>query len=833
MVGLVLVSHSRPLAEATLTLVRAMTGPEVPIAIAAGAGANHEDLGTDAVEISEAIQSVAGDEGVVVLMDMGSAVLSAEMALDFLDESLKTKVKLCPSSFVEGAVAAGVAAKVGGKLEEVLHEASVSLAQKTEHISPDAAAAQPKVVTDISKHENAKAVRVIVPNPSGLHARPVAKLIQEAAKFNSEIQIRNLTNGKGPVSVRSMTGIVALEALRGHEVELSAAGEDADAALADLRVAIKTGLGDSLHETAQNDANVERPAPLKADTLEEKPIGVCKGVVIGSVYYPQAVTFELPTAPAEDANREFELLQSALRKTVSLLKQKAQEVGRTMGRERGEIFNAQTMVLNDPALMAKAENYIRKEKRQAAHAWWLTVEEVIVMYQNFNDDNLRQRAEDLKDVARLVLGQLGVSVEDELTIPKSGVMVVTDLTPGQVAALDKDKVLGVICLEDGRTSHSSILLRSRGIPAIVQARHFTPSLVHLELPAVLAMDGDTGEIWVNPGMKELKKIHERQIRWTEQVALEKRDSAKSATTLDGRNFEIFANVGRVEDALDAANNGADGIGLLRTEFMFLHRDSAPTEEEQFEELRAILKPMAGKPAIVRTLDAGGDKELSYLNMPKEANPYLGVRAIRLCLRNKELFQQQLRAILRVSAEYDVRVMFPMIAALQELKEAKAELEKAHETLTAKNSKHTWPIPTGMMMEVPSAAIMSHYFAPEVDFVSIGTNDLTQYTLAVDRGNPELQELLSKELNPAVLALINRVVLSCKSKEIPVAVCGEAAASPASASVFLGLGVSELSMSGRSIPAMKHWVRSQSLSEMEMEARNLMQSRVPYMTTGKS
>jgi phosphoenolpyruvate-protein kinase (PTS system EI component) len=262
--------------------------------------------------------------------------------------------------------------------------------------------------------------------------------------------------------------------------------------------------------------------------------------------------------------------------------------------------------------------------------------------------------------------------------------------------------------------------------------------------------------------------------------------------------------------------------------MFLHRDSAPTEQEQVEELHRILKPMAGKPAIIRTLDAGGDKELSYLNMPKEANPYLGVRAIRLCLRNKELFQEQLRAILRVSAEHDVRVMFPMIAALQELKEAKAELQKAHETLTAKNIKHRWPIPTGMMMEVPSAAIVSHYFAPEIDFASIGTNDLTQYTLAVDRGNPELQELLNKELNPAVLALINRVVLSCKSREIPVAVCGEAAASPASASVFLGLGVSELSMSGRSIPAMKHWVRSQSLSEMEMEARNLMQQRLPYM-----
>jgi phosphoenolpyruvate-protein phosphotransferase len=429
----------------------------------------------------------------------------------------------------------------------------------------------------------------------------------------------------------------------------------------------------------------------------------------------------------------------------------------------------------------------------------------------------------------LVLGELGVEVGGLLELPRPGILVVEDLTPGQAAGLDKDRVLGVVCLEGGRTSHSSILLRSRGIPAVVQARCVVSSLSHLE---VLALDGESGEVWVNPGMRELRRIHERQIRWMEQAAVERRDCAKPAVTLDGRGCEIFANVGCVEDAVDAAGCGADGIGLLRTEFMFLDRSSAPTEEEQFEGLRAILRPMAGKPAIVRTLDAGGDKELPYLGMGKEANPYLGVRAIRLCLRNRELFQQQLRAILRVGAEFDVRVMFPMIAALQELREAKAELVRAHEVLAGGGVRHVWPIRTGMMVEVPSAAIMSHYFAPEVDFVSIGTNDLTQYTLAVDRGNPELQGLLSGELNPAVLALINRVVLSCKGREVPVAVCGEAAASPASASVFLGLGVSELSMSGKSIPAMKHWVRGQSLSVMETEAGSLMQSRLPYMAGGR-
>jgi phosphocarrier protein FPr len=824
MVGLVLVSHSRPLAEAVMVMTRALAGAAVPMAVAAGA--DHAQLGTDAAEIAAAIQSVAADDGVVVLADLDSAVLNAEQALKLLDESRRAQTRLCPAALVEGAVAAGMAAGAGGKLEEVWRAAVSALTPK--NTRPALAFSIAPSAFDTPALAHARTARAVVPNPAGLHARPVARLIQAAARFRSEIQIRNLTNGRGPVSIRSMTGIVALEALRGHEVELLAAGLDAEPALEYLSAAIKAGLGDALHETTVTDAAAGGPAAPDSGPETGRPIGVCPGVVAGSLYYPQAVTFELPTAPASDADRELGLLQSALRQTQLALQRKAAEVSRALGRERGEIFNAQALVLQDPPLIAKVEHYIRHDHRQAAHAWWLTVEEIIRIYQNFNDEKLRQRAEDLKDVARLVLGGLGVSVADELTIPKSGLMVVTDLTPGQAAALDKDKVLGVICLEDGRTSHSSILLRSRGIPAIVQARHFVPSLLRLTLPAVVAMDGETGELWVNPGMKELKKIHARQIRWTERVTMEKRDSAGPAVTLDGRLFPVFANVSRVEDAEEAAGSGADGIGLLRTEFMFLHRAAEPAEDEQVEELRALLRPLAGKPAVIRTLDAGGDKELPYLSLPREANPQLGVRAIRLCLRHRPLFQRQLRALLRVSAEYDVRIMFPMIAALAELQAAKAELARAHESLSAAGLAHTWPIPTGMMMEVPAAAIVAHYFVPEVDFVSIGTNDLTQYTLAADRGNPELQELLSGELNPAVLAQINRVVLSCKGR-IPVSVCGEAAASPELAAVFLGLGVSELSVNGRGIPALKRWVRRQSLSEMESAARDLMQSRVPYMT----
>ena len=808
MVGLVLVSHSRQLAEATLGLVRAMSGADVPVAIAAGAGDDHKELGTDAVEISEAITSVFSDDGVVVLMDMGSAVLSAEMALDFLDDSIRGKVRLCPSSFVEGAVAAGVAAKIGGRINDVLREAATSLMQKTDHItSEDTAITAEKLI------EGAKSARITIPIPNGLHARPVSKLIQEAAKYQSDIQLRNLTNGKGPVSIRSMTGVVALEALFGHEVELIASGIDADEALSDLRQVIQKGLGDSLDTVVSVSKVKAEQQTERVPNVTVKPAGVSSGVVIGTVYYPEIASAELPKEPVIDVSAELVKLRNALTKAEDILKRKQKEV---VGKE-GEIFAAQSIVLQDPALVDKAAGLITTEKKNAAFAWWLAINEAIESYQNLNNDNLRQRAADLRDVRQLVLEQLGATINDKLEIEKQGILVVKDLTPGQVTSLDKSKVMGVICLENGVTSHSSILLRSAEIPAIVQAGRFPSDLTALLPATTLAMDGSTGEIWINPSKEEVEMLEDRQAKWLQKLQEDKQNSLQPAITTDGHEIMVAANIGRLEDSESAARNGADGVGLLRTEFMFLDRDSAPTEEEQVAVLRSLLGPLKDKPVVIRTLDAGGDKNLPYLNMPKEDNPYLGVRAIRLCLRNRDLFQQQLRAILRIGLEFNVQVMFPMISGIEELREAKLELVKAHESLEKENVKHLWPIATGMMMEVPSAAILADEFAAEVDFMSIGTNDLTQYTMAMDRGNPELQNSLQEGLEPSVVTLIARIAKACKKYNILLAVCGEAAADSRIAAILMGLGVRELSMNGGSIPSMKQWIRNQSMAEMEKKA----------------
>lgn len=799
MVGLILVSHSRALAEAARQLVIAMTGDTLPIAVAAGTGDDRAELGTDATEILTAIQTVETGDGALVLMDMGSAILSAETALDFLDEEQRTRVRLCSAPFIEGAVASGVSAKLGNPVDEVLREALAALGQKQEHLRDT----QPTTIAETAPptHDGPLlTLRISLPNPLGLHARPAARLAQEVAAFQADVRLRNLTTGKGPNSARSLTGLVTLEARHQHELEITASGPDAQPVLDHLKAFIDSGLGDPMNEPVP--AN-----PVPTTTQSTQPLGISPGLAVGRLFFPSETAIEPPTETIDNVAAEIQRLRTALNQTHARMKQEAAAVTRQLGKSKGEIFTAQTLVLNDPQLIEKAEELITIHRNNAAHAWWMAISDAVQSYLQLNDELLRQRATDLRDVGLSVLRELGVTANDKIEIPEPGIIVIRELTPSQVTQLDTNKIRGVICLEGGKTSHSAILLRSRGIPAIAQAASFRPTLQPNTLPIIAVMDGSSGHIELNPDKDTLQRVDEQQAATRERSIREKQESALPAITRSGRHIGIAANVGCLTDAQTAYENGADGIGLLRTEFLFMDRDAAPTEEEQFESLRAIAEAMHGKPVIVRTLDAGGDKDLPYLNLPKEENPFLGVRAIRLCLRRRELFHSQLRAILRAAVSGDLRIMFPMISTLAELAEAKAELLRAHEALSANQVDHRWPLPIGMMMEVPSAALLASEFAPEVEFFSIGTNDLTQYTLAADRGNPALQEL-ANPLHPAVLALIAKITEAAQTRGLPVAICGEAGSDPQCAASFLSLGVTELSMNPLVIPGMKHWVRQQ-------------------------
>jgi phosphoenolpyruvate-protein phosphotransferase/dihydroxyacetone kinase phosphotransfer subunit len=817
MVGIVLVSHSRALAVAVQEMVRSMTGPSLPLAIAAGVGDQQAELGTDAVDISEAILSVKGPEGVLLLMDMGSAILSAETAVDLLDRPLRENIRFCAAPFVEGAVAAGVTANLGASLEEVYQEALAALNQKKGALNPhQAAAARPEEPQDEPADQEPdcplQTVRLTVRNPHGLHARPAARLISETRPFHSDITLRNLTNERGPVSVKSLSRLASLEILHDHEIEVSASGDDATAALEKISLLVKSGLGDTL-PSSNGAAPRQKPETLSPpEKRGADPVPVSDGIAIGPSLYFEDTKLEIPAHKIDDVGAEIDRLNRAVAQAQKAIETRQKEMSVRVGASNAGIYEAQILALQDPELTGQAIQMIRDKRANAALAWDLVNQEILSRYESLEDPYLRERAADLEDVGRQVLELLAVRRSAEPAFAEPSILIADDLTPHQISALPQKSVLGVILLDGGPTAHSSILLKALGLPAVVRARARLEQ-VDLRQSIIVAFDGSKGIIWLQPSADFLAELQNRQAAEHRRMEEETKASSRPGATLDGHAIEIFANLGHATEVDAALHGGAEGVGLLRTEFLFLARESAPTEDEQVEALRAVASKMEGKPVIVRTLDAGGDKKLPYLQMPSEANPFLGVRAIRLCFSNEELFTTQLRAILRAGHGHDFRLMFPMIAHVCDLSRAKECLEKAHRDLEQENIPHLWPIPTGIMIEIPSAALQAECLAEHADFFSIGTNDLTQYALAADRGNPELAAY-QDAAHPAVLRLVQLVVAGADKHNRPVAVCGEAASDEVAAGIFIGLGVRELSMTSAKISRLKAFLSERKLSELQ-------------------
>lgn len=803
MVGLVLVSHSQAIAVALKELVLAMAGPKLPIAVAAGAGQNHRDLGTNGVEIMEAIKSVFGEDGVVVLMDIGSALLSTDTALGFLETDERARVRCVAAPFVEGAVAAGVVASLGSSLENVCREAERALRQKQEHLGDQETPSSSSAAASTTVSSPEKVIRLKVPNPHGLHARPAARFIREATAFSSEIQVRNLTKSRGPVSAKSLTGLASLGVLRGQEIEISARGSDASAALTALRRSVEGGLGESLEKEPASD---EPPPP----TVEKGPVPISGGLAIGPLVFVTESEQELPRGKGDNPDNEIARLRKAIATAKSKIDREQVALRTSLGKDEAAIFAAQELLLEDPELIEQAESAIRKNGENAPRAWAAAYQAVAASYERLEDEYQRQRAADVRDIGARVLRALGVvrSRLDNLSQP--GILVVDDLVPAEVAALPAD-VLGVICLQGGKTSHAAILLRAKGVPAIAHAHSFLQP-VHLS-GRVAAFDGDTGEIWIDPPAGRVAVLRERmeeQRREAAQAALHRREPV---VTPDGRSVAIFANLGQADEAEAALERGAEGVGLFRTEFLFIDRESAPSEDEQFTALTELREVLGNRPVVIRTLDVGGDKQAPYLGLPHEANPFLGERGLRVSLNRPELFQSQLRAILRAALGGNFRVMFPMVTERYELLAARSALEDAHRSLERAGVPHAWPLPVGIMVEVPAAAMLVDQFASDADFFSIGTNDLAQYVLAADRGNPALNRF-QDALHPAVLRIISHIVGEAHRHSKHVAVCGEAASDLAAARILVGLGIDELSLSAARIPEIKSILRETSSRELE-------------------
>ena len=804
MVGLVLVSHSQPLALALKDMVDRLYGGKVPVAVAAGADEGRE-LGTDATAIMAAVEQLDTPEGVLVLLDLGSALLSAELALDLLGEPLRSRVALCPAPLVEGAIAAAAQISIGARLGDVRAEAEGALRQKQEQLSApgsdNAPAAAP--IFDLPDPE-AVSVELRVANPHGLHARPAMRIVQTAAQFPCAVQIANLRTAAPPASARSLVAINCLDARQGDTIRITACGSEAPAAIAALSALHAEHFGDSLDEppTPETPSAPASVAPLDGGaTLRGQPLS--DGVVIGSLVFADHAVPELPPpgVPADPA-AETGRLRDALAAVGRRLGHEAAALAARLGRNHAAILEAHRLLAEDPALAGRAEVLITDQRLPAAHAWRQAAEAVAATYRAMPDPLWRERARDVEDLGLQVLRELGFGAP--LRVDLSGgasLLAVPTLLPSEIAALDWGRLRGVVAESIGRTSHAAILLRAAGVAVVDGVA--TESL-RKSAPAggEAAIDGATGEVWLAPDDRTRALLGARlAARLADE--LPGGQPLLATRTRDGRRIELAANAGGIADAAAARRRGAEAIGLLRSEFLFLERPEQPGEQEQLETLRAIADHFPPDfPITVRTLDIGGDKPVRYLPVAREANPFLGVRGLRLTLAHEPLFLTHLRAILRAAHGRRFRIMFPMVTDLAELRAARRLLSRAHEQLALDGLAHAWPVETGMMIEVPAAALNAPLFAPEVDFFSVGTNDLTQYTLAAERGHPNLSHL-ADALHPAVLRLIGRVAGAAARQGKWAGVCGEAAADPLAAKVFVGLGVTELSMGADALPKIHH------------------------------
>ncbi len=828
MVGLVIVSHSAQLAEGVRELAQQMTQGRVPLAVAGGIDDPDDPIGTDATRVLAAIEAVYSPDGVVVLMDLGSALLSAETALDFLPDDQRPHVFLSQAPLVEGAMAAAVQAMVGAPVAQVLAEAESALSVKREQLSgwagaapaADIAPAAGPAATGHSEH-----ITLTVRNRLGLHARPAARLVTTAGRFAADVRLRK---GDREANAKSINQVAILGVRQGDTVTVTADGPDAAAALAALQALADDNFGDR-DEAASGQWPVagEQPASVlrKTDPLTTahfSGIPASPGVAVGpaALYRPRLP--EVVTRPVDDPAAEWQRLQEAVaaaRVEIDALYRRARS---QVGQDEAAIFEAHRLFLEDPTTLEATRATIFGESLNAEAAWQRETAALAAAYAGMEDAYMQARAADIEDVGRRVLrGLLGIE-PPSLDFATPSVLIAADLTPSDTARLDPVRVLAICTELGGATAHSAILARALGIPAVVGLGHDVWQVAEGQRVAV---DGDAGALWPRPDAAQLADFADRRAAWLDGQRRAKEAGQAPAITRDGCRVEIAANIGSPKDVGPALEYGAEGVGLFRTEFLFMDRPDAPGEAEQFEAYRQAARLMGGRPLIIRTLDVGGDKPLPYLDLGEEANPFLGWRAIRFCLQRPDIFMPQLRAILRAAAAEngqprDVKIMFPMVGTVGELRAAKAMLDAAQAELQVEGLPHGDNVSVGIMIEVPSAVAIADQLAREVDFFSIGTNDLTQYVMAADRGNARVAGLASA-LQPAVLRQVGAAAAAAHAAGIWIGMCGELAGNPLATPVLLGLGLDELSMSAPAVAAVKAAVRGLTLDEARRVAADAL------------
>ena len=545
------------------------------------------------------------------------------------------------------------------------------------------------------------------------------------------------------------------------------------------------------------------------------------GIVFGKALVLKEEKIVLDTQKISEDQVEAEVARfyAGREAAVEQLNSIHQRALKSLGEEKAAIFEGHLMILEDEELEEEIIDYLRSNKVNASVAASKIIDQQVEMLSEIDDEYLKERAGDIRDIGnRLIKNILGMHIVDLGDITEESILVAYDLTPSETAQLNLEKVLGFITDIGGRTSHTSIMARSLELPAIVGTNDVT---ARVNTGDYLILDAVNNRVYVNPTQAEIDELKTLEAKLAEEKAELAKLKDLLAVTLDGHKVDVVANIGTIRDCEGAHRNGAEGVGLYRTEFLFMDRDQLPSEEEQFIAYKEVVEAMEGRLVVLRTMDIGGDKELPYLNLPKEMNPFLGWRAVRIALDRREILHAQLRAVLRASAFGKLAVMFPMIISVEEIRELKSVLETLKAALRAEGKAFDENIQVGVMVETPSAAVNAKFLAKEVDFFSIGTNDLTQYTLAVDRGN-ELISHLYNPMSPSVLGLIKQVIDASHAEGKWTGMCGELAGDERATLLLLGMGLDEFSMSAISVPRIKKLIRHVNYQEVKALADEALQ-----------
>jgi phosphocarrier protein FPr len=655
--------------------------------------------------------------------------------------------------------------------------------------------------------------RITLANAHGLHARPAKILAQLAKSFAGEVHLRLVDSAEPAISAKSLSKLLSLGARRGQVLELIAEPSVAADALPALLAAIESGLGEEVEALPVATALAEKIAEIEPEVTVQAPvagqrvqgIAAAPGIAVGPAHVQVLAEFDFPLrgeTPAAERQR-LQAALTAVRADIEAL------VQRSSVKAIREIFITHQEMLDDPALTDEVEARL-KQNESAPAAWNTVIEAAARQQESLQDALLAERAADLRDIGRRVLAEL-CGVQTVEAPDQAYILVMDEVGPSDVARLDPARVAGILTARGGATAHSAIVARALGIPAVVGAG---AAVLLIEPGTPLLIDGQRGQLTVEPAAEVLDKaLAERDSRERRlQAAAARRH--ETAVTRDGHAVEVFANIGESAGVATAVEQGAEGVGLLRTELIFMAHTQAPDETVQEAEYRRVLDGLAGRPLVVRTLDVGGDKPLPYWPIAKEENPFLGVRGIRLTLQRPQLMEGQLRALLRAADNRPLRIMFPMVGSVEEWRAARDMTERLRAEIPVAD------LQLGIMIEVPSAALLAPVLAREVDFFSVGTNDLTQYTLAIDRGHPTLSAQ-ADGLHPAVLQLIDITVRAAHAHGKWVGICGELAADPAAVPLLVGLGVDELSVSARSIAEVKAGVRELTLAQAQAWAQQAL------------